>query len=267
MALDTTVIPSLRQVIYDTYASFPTAGLTVGDLAWATDLKCLYRWSGSAWDPVVAAAISDAFASFPAAHIPVGVIAWATDRKCAYRWNGTAWETIGISSRHGNYADIGNPANYPESSLYQADDQTLLYMIVSGAWQQITFAQGLPPFEPGDIVAIANDPYTQTQEITYTKLKEIQIATGGTIRISFDLQTNGGSYTAYGRIYKNGVAVGTQRSTTSTTYVTFSEDLAGFSAGDLVQLYGKQQSASYICFVRNFRLKANKGHMHNNTLV
>lgn len=91
----TTIIPQLREVIYDTYANFPTAGLSVGDLGWATDRKCLYRWSGS------------------------------------------AWESIGISSRHGDYADIGDPADYPESSLYQADDQDILYMVIAGAWESI----------------------------------------------------------------------------------------------------------------------------------
>lgn len=52
MTIETTVIPSLRQVIYDTYANFPSAGLAKGDLGWATDQECLYRWSGSAWQTI-----------------------------------------------------------------------------------------------------------------------------------------------------------------------------------------------------------------------
>lgn len=95
MKIETTVIPALRKVYSDTYASFPTTGLNEGDLAWATDRECFYRWSGA------------------------------------------AWEAIGISTRHGNIADIGNPADYPESSLYQADDEGKCYMLVSGAWVSI----------------------------------------------------------------------------------------------------------------------------------
>lgn len=101
MTIRTTIIPSVRQVFYTTYAAFPTTGLTNGDLAWATDRKCFYIWTGS------------------------------------------AWEASGISSRHGNYADIGDPANYPESSLYQADDTGALYMVVTGAWVFIATSSSL----------------------------------------------------------------------------------------------------------------------------
>jgi len=101
MGIEDTVIPLMRQVIYTTYANFPTAGLTIGDLAWASDRKCLYRWSGS------------------------------------------AWESIGISSRHGNYADRGTASDYPESSLYQADDTGALYMVITGAWVFVATSSAL----------------------------------------------------------------------------------------------------------------------------
>lgn len=216
MPLEETVIPLMREVIYDTYANFPSAGLTKGDLAWATDRKCLYRWSGSAWQP------------------------------------------IGISSRHGDYEDRGDPADYPESSLYQADDTNTLYMIVIGAWQQITTDPGLPTFAAGDVVVAAADTQQSTQETTYEKLKEIQIGSGGIVRVSFGLWA--GSGTAYGRVYKNGVAHGIERSTSATSEQTYTEDLE-FVAGDLVQIYGRHPSG-YSCKIAHFKLKADKQHMH-----
>lgn len=48
----------------------------------------------------------------------------------------------------------------------------------------------------------------------------------------------------YGRIYKNGEAYGTERSMSSITPETFSEDLA-FVARDLIQLYMKNVDAGY----------------------
>jgi hypothetical protein len=45
-----TTIPKIRRVDYTTYATFPTTGLKVGDLAYATDLDILYRWNGAGWD-------------------------------------------------------------------------------------------------------------------------------------------------------------------------------------------------------------------------
>lgn len=47
-----TTIPYIRRVIYMTYAAFPVTGLAIGDLAYATDLHCLYRWNGAAWENI-----------------------------------------------------------------------------------------------------------------------------------------------------------------------------------------------------------------------
>jgi len=85
----------------------------------------------------------------------------------------------------------------------------------------------------------------------YTRAREIQVGFGGTLRIKFDILSGDGT-PVYGRIYKNGVAVGTEQSTTSTTYVTKSEDISGFEANDKIQLYirGGASSGNKI---RNFR--------------
>lgn len=62
-----------------------------------------------------------------------------------------------------------------------------------------------------------------------------------TYRVTFEIgDPNSG--TAYGRIYKNGVAFGTERLTSLTSPVSYSEDLA-FTAGDLLQLYVRNDSA------------------------
>jgi hypothetical protein len=200
------------------------------------------------------------YAAFPTTGLTTGDLAWATDRKCLYRWSGTAWETIGISSRHGNYADIGDPANYPESSLYQADDTGTLYMIVTAAWQQITIEPSISRWAAGAVeISVANTEKS-TASTSYAKVKEIRIASGGTITISFDLKSSFAGVVAHGLIYKNGVAHGTDRTNDTTTYQTFSQDLI-FNQDDLVQLYMKQDSTGS-AWCRNFKLKANKVHLH-----
>lgn len=60
----------------------------------------------------------------------------------------------------------------------------------------------------------------------------------GTYNVVFDLKLGGtGGVAAYGRIYKNGVAFGTEQSTASGTYVEKAESLT-FAAGDTIELWG-----------------------------
>ena len=107
----------------------------------------------------------------------------------------------------------------------------------------------------GDTVLVVSDLAEDTNSIaSWVKIKEIYIPRGGAIRIKYDIKTNGG--TAYGRIHRNGAAVGTQQSTTSTSYVTKSEDISGWSSGDLLQLYGYISIPSLICSVANLKLYA-----------
>lgn len=84
-----------------------------------------------------------------------------------------------------------------------------------------------------------------TASVSYVKLGEYRIARPGVYTVSMDLNIAGGGATAYGYIYKNGVAVGTERSTTNwSSPQNFQEDIS-FAYGDLVQIYAKTSSGSY----------------------
>lgn len=94
---------------------------------------------------------------------------------------------------------------------------------------------------------------------SYVKLKELTIpddifSNDSTLRIKFDLKSDNGATPVYGRIYRNGVAVGTERSTTNSSYQSYSEDISGWSASDLIQLYSKTSSFGDDVYVRNFRV-------------
>ena len=93
---------------------------------------------------------------------------------------------------------------------------------------------------------------------SFQKLKESKIGIGGTLRISFELSGGGISINVEGRIYRNGVAVGTLRAHTG-NYSTYTEDISGWSADDLIQVYARWvnvgSTSQRVAQVRNLRIK------------
>ena len=122
------------------------------------------------------------------------------------------------------------------------------------------------PVKPFGLIYVASDTLLDSSDseeyhgsITYTNEKEITIpddifSNDSELRIKFDLKSANMAITVYGRIYRNGVAVGTERSTTSTSYVNFSDDISGWSAGDLIQLYTRTAASGIVVYVQNFRV-------------
>jgi len=92
---------------------------------------------------------------------------------------------------------------------------------------------------------------------SWTKYMEYQVSCKGSLDISFGLQVVGGGI-AYARIYHNGSAVGISRATSSSARVTYSEDIAGWNVGDLLQIYAYTSSAIYDVTVDCLVVKCNK---------
>lgn len=86
-------------------------------------------------------------------------------------------------------------------------------------------------------------PYTRTHT-SYTKRLEWTISANGTYTVGFDLSSYAGWATAYCRIYKNGIAYGTERSTTSWTDANFTQNLE-FEKGDTIEFWCKTSNASF----------------------
>lgn len=105
-----------------------------------------------------------------------------------------------------------------------------------------------------DNLKTSADNVASTTNGTYAKVKEIQIYYPGTYRVTFDLKEGGGGFTAYGKIYVNDAAVGTERTNTSTTYSNFSEDISNLKSGDKIQLYLHGPGGGQTEYCRNFRL-------------
>lgn len=108
----------------------------------------------------------------------------------------------------------------------------------------------------GSILYSSANTERTSSATSYTSIKSFTVGMGGQYRIKFDLriQIGGIGDTAYGRIYKNGVALGTEQTDTSGTYSTKTEDLATFSPGDVIALYVKTSNAGNLCVVKNFQL-------------
>jgi len=130
------------------------------------------------------------------------------------------------------------PANPEVGDVYLETDTSKLYACFSAeTWSEIISDTGLPGVGAGDNLCVSSDGQKETTSETYVEAKEIKIYRPGTYRIKFDLAIVGSGLTAYGRIYRNGEAIGTERSTSETSWTTFSEDIAGWEEGDLIQLY------------------------------
>jgi len=87
MGTEVKQIPRSRRVIYDVYASFPTTDLQSGDLAYATNLERLYRWSGAIWQPITDKYVQGAKVYHSAAQsIPHNT--WTT-----LTWDSEEWDT------------------------------------------------------------------------------------------------------------------------------------------------------------------------------
>lgn len=105
----------------------------------------------------------------------------------------------------------------------------------------------------------SDDASVNITSASYTKVKEILYNdVSGTLRITYTvaITSGSGSHIPTTRIYKNGIAYGTERTTTA----SFSEDLA-FVTGDLIQLYeylGAGGGGSDTYAATNFRVSYDK---------
>jgi hypothetical protein len=116
-----------------------------------------------------------------------------------------------------------------------------------------------------DNLKTSSDADVTTTATSFAKVKEIQVNIIGRIRVKFDLRM-AGAYTAHGRIYVNGVAVGTDQSTTSGTFQTYSEDIT-VKPSDLVEIYAYTTNASGITHVQNFRIYFDKAYYGDTVVV
>lgn len=106
---------------------------------------------------------------------------------------------------------------------------------------------------PSGTLQISADTERSTNSTSYIKVKEIALSVSGYIRTYFELRSSTNTILVFGRVYRNGTALGTERAASSTTYVAFTEDLL-FNVGDMAQLYLRSSYDTHYAYARNFRL-------------
>jgi hypothetical protein len=122
--------------------------------------------------------------------------------------------------------------------------------LLSGNFQKIV----------SDVLCNSHDAEaTQTvNDASYHKVKTITFTDGliGNIRVKFDIHRNSSPYVVYGRVYKNGVALGIGWSCSNNSYETKSEDLdvGTINDGGTLELWAKAEASGAIAYLKNFRL-------------
>lgn len=109
-----------------------------------------------------------------------------------------------------------------------------------------------------DILKANNSVKTGTNA-AYTLLKAMTLTNtpAATLSIAFDLSSDHGSTTVYGRIYRNGVAVGTEQSAVNLgagVYQEKLESIGGWSDGDELQIYVRYGTGSHVK-VKNLEIR------------
>jgi len=109
---------------------------------------------------------------------------------------------------------------------------------------------------PSVTVRNSHDAEVTTTSASYVKVKTITLTNGlvGAARFLFDLKTGTAPTAVYGRIYRNGVALGDEQSDTTGGYVTKSQDIIQtWNPGDACELWVHSDGAATAC-VQDFRI-------------
>lgn len=113
----------------------------------------------------------------------------------------------------------------------------------------------IPVYVADDLAIVASSPSVAVNaSSSYTKIKEIAFYGQGEITVSFDLRSTDSAKHVNARVYKNGVAIGTERLTPSETYTTYSQSFSGITNGDLIQIYAKGIPGQASANVLNFKI-------------
>lgn len=177
-------------------------------------------------------------------------------------YTGAAWagrDVSGICSR----LELGVDGFYVYHAVTAGSGVTPVWVLIfhidsSGEFQARTTPE-LSPYVVGDvIIAESDETGTFFSDGNADTAKEIILSKNGALRIKFDAKCSAVCVSGVAYIRRNDVQVGTSRDVTS-SWVTYSEDLSGWSRGDTCQLYVAPESGETI-LIRNFRLSCDVEH-------
>ena len=105
-----------------------------------------------------------------------------------------------------------------------------------------------------DDLVFSNDTERTTMSLSYVKLKEITSYRSVNLRVFWEMKRIGDLVAVMSKLYINGVAEGSEKSSSSTIYLEYTEDIT-INVDDLIQIYGHVASGSATCYIQNMRIK------------
>jgi hypothetical protein len=113
------------------------------------------------------------------------------------------------------------------------------------------------PSAAGDVLNYEAGSFVSSTSTSYEKKYELTVNGSGTFRIQVFLGGSHGTYTYYCKVYRNGSAVGAELSVTPATGSSYSwvtDDVAGWSPTDKLQVYLKRVSGGTTCYALGLKV-------------
>jgi hypothetical protein len=151
---------------------------------------------------------------------------------------------------------IATGANTPARLAKGTVGQSLIMGASLPEWSSLN---SITPIAGTDMIISEANTERNTNSATYVKVKDIEVLVTGTVTVTFSIAGvwNSGAFACYGKVYKNGVAAGTERTSAISTYwdvvyETFSENFT-VVYGDNLQLYYHGESGQS-AYAKNFQI-------------
>jgi len=142
----------------------------------------------------------------------------------------------------------------PGTIGYQLDHQLDLAISEANKWR-FEASDDLLKSDDADAGTVS-DTYELKKTIAFNPTPALAIDTANIdLRIKFQLQASVTAGAVFGKIYRDAVAVGTER-TTSSAATDFTEDISGWTPGENINLYMKRDGSEASGVSRNFRVYA-----------
>jgi len=153
---------------------------------------------------------------------------------------------------------LRNGTSFPETTepglIFFRTDEDKLYIrnAADSDWDEI--GAGVDYDNGATFIEGSATTERTTASGSYVKVKEFSpLVRDGNVTVAWEQRNSDSGGYVYGKVYINGVAVGTEKPTLGITYAPQTESNISVSAGDVIQIYGKV--SGWTGYMRNAYIK------------